>query len=111
MSQVKVKKILVQNKEVDVYDCNPIDRMRHRDTDGDGICDFIDSNGYSKPNDKYMEISKDEYKKLQKAGFDVERNCRPTPNKTNNYILRFSDEQKSEIDTILKPVLRHTVSK
>ena len=34
-------------------DYNPIERMRHRDTDGDGVADYIDSNGYSKPNDRY----------------------------------------------------------
>ena len=49
-------------------DYNPIERMRHRDTDGDGVADYIDSNGYSKPNDRYRykNISTDDYSKDRK---------------------------------------------
>ena len=34
-------------------DYNPIEMRRHRDTDGDGIPDFVDSR-YSKPSDDYQ---------------------------------------------------------
>ena len=60
-------------------DYNPIEMRRHRDTDGDGAADYIDSNGYSKPNDKYRyrDISSDDYRRLKSGGFDVEHNCCP----------------------------------
>ena len=37
------KRITIANSEVEVYDNDPIERMRHRDTDGDGIADYVDS--------------------------------------------------------------------
>lgn len=106
-----IKKVVIQDKEIDVYDSNSVDKMRHRDTDGDGVCDFIDSNGYSKPNDKYREISSDEYKRLKRAGYDVESCCRKSTKNPDNFILRYPENRQAEIDTILKPVLRHSISK
>jgi hypothetical protein len=105
------KKTIVQDMEIEFKDnATPVERMRHRDTDGDGICDYVD-NAYTKPNDRYREISTSDYRRLKDAGFDVTHNCRKNSSNPDNYILRYSDHQKEEIDTILKPVLRHTVSK
>lgn len=106
-----VKKVVIQDKEIEIYDSSPIDKMRRRDTDGDGVCDFIDSNGYSKPNDKYREIDSDEYKRLKNSGYDVENSCRKSPTNPDKFILRYPENRQSEIDTILKPVLRHSISK
>lgn len=107
-----MKKTVVQNNEVEVKDTtNPIEIMRHRDTDADGVCDYIDSNGYSKKHDMYLEISSEEYKKLKVSRFDVTNNCRRSSKNPDKYILRYSENQKTEIDTIIKPVLKHTVSK
>lgn len=41
--------------------------MRLRDTGGDGANDYIDSNGYSKPNGKYVfrEVNSGELKRLR----------------------------------------------
>ena len=94
-------------------DYNPIERMRHRDSDGDGVADYIDSNGYSKPTDKYRyrDISSDDYRRLKSGGFDVEHNCCPNKKKPDRFILRFAESQGAEVDRILKPVVRRAVSK
>lgn len=105
------KKIVIQDKEIDIYDSNSVDRMRHRDTDGDGVCDYIDSNGYTKPNDRFREISSADYERLKKSGYDVDTNCRRHPKKPDSFILRYPDNNQAEIDNILKPVLRHSISK
>lgn len=107
------KRIVTGNTEVEIYDVDPIERMRHRDTDGDGVSDYVDSNGYSKPNDKYRyrDISSEEYQKLREAGFNVAENCRPNKSKPNNYVLRFAESQSTEVDRILKPVLHRAVTK
>ncbi len=104
------KRITIANSEVEVYDNDPIERMRHRDTDGDGIADYVDSNGYTKPNDKYQyrEISRDEVDKLRSGGFDVANNVRPSKSNPERFILRFTDNQKTEIDNLVKPVLHRT---
>lgn len=105
-----MKKTVVQNKEVEMIDTtNPIEIMRHRDTDADGVCDYVDGNGYSKVQDKYLEITKDEYNRLEKSGFDLTNNCRRGTN-PNTFILRYSEKQKDEIDTILKSSLRRCIS-
>lgn len=107
------KRIVVRDTEIEVNDFDPIERMRHIDKDGDGVPDYIDSNGYSKPNDKYSyrEISHDNYDKLRKAGFDVNNNCRPSQNDSASFILRYRRDQAAEIDEIIKPVLHRAVSK
>lgn len=95
-------------------DYNPVERMRHRDTDGDGVADYIDSNGYSKPNDKYRyrDISSDDYRRLQSGGFNFDDgNCCRHPKASGRYILRLTESQSAEVDRILKPVLRRSVSK
>ena len=95
-------------------DYNPIERMRHRDTDGDGVADYIDSNGYSKPNDRYRykNISTDDYRRLQSGGFNFDDgNCCQHPKASGRYILRLTESQSAEVDRILKPVLRRSVSK
>ena len=107
-----VKKIVVADTEIEVKDIDPIERMRRRDSDGDGVADYIDSNGYSKPNDKYRyrDISSDDYHKLCEAGFDVASNCRPNKNNPDRYVLRFTESKSAEVDRILKPVLHRTVT-
>lgn len=86
-----------------------VDVMRNRDTDADGVCDYIDSNGYTKVQDKYLEISSDEYYRLQKSGFDLTHNCR-RGTKPSTFILRYSENQKDEIDAILKSNLKRSIS-
>lgn len=107
------KHIVVRDTEIEVNDFDPIERMRHIDKDGDGVPDYIDSNGYSKPNDKYnyREISHDDYDKLRKAGFDIDNNCRPSKKEPAALILRYREEQTAEIDDIIKPVLHRAISK
>lgn len=106
------KKTIIQELEVEYRDDNtPVERMRHKDSDGDGISDFVD-NGYSKPNDKYQyrEINKTEYDRLKKAGYDTDRCCRKSNNKPDNYILRFTAEQSKDIDVVLRPIVKRTVA-
>lgn len=107
------KRITIANSEVEVYDNDPIERMRHRDTDGDGIADYVDSNGYTKPSDKYLyrDISKDDVERLRKGGFDIKNNVRLSTSNPERYILRFTENQQTEIDNLIKPVLRRAVAK
>lgn len=109
----KLKRVIVDDTEVEVKDVDPIERMRNRDTDGDGVADYIDSNGYSKPSDRYRykDISSDEYRKLESNGFDVKNNCRPSKSNPDRHILRYQESQAAEVDRILKPVLHRSVSK
>lgn len=105
------KRIMTGNSEIEIDDIDPIERMRHRDTDGDGVVDYIDSNGYSKPSDKYRykEVSSEEYRKLQDAGFNHE--SQPSKTNPNNRIIRFTESQTADIDRILSPALRRGVMK
>ena len=108
------KRIMVANSEVEVIDNNdPIERMRHRDTDGDGIADYVDSNGYTKPSDKYQyrEVSKDDVERLRRGGFDVNNNVHQSKSAPDCFILRFTENQKTEVDNLIKPVLRRSVTK
>ena len=81
-----------------------IERMRHRDTDGDGVNDFIDSNGYSKPNDKYIyrEVSYKELDRLRKEKFDLKDNLRQSQAKTDTYIVRFPPNQEETFNRIIR---------
>lgn len=90
---------------------DPIEIMRHRDTDGDGVCDYIDSNGYTKPNDQYQycEISYDEYAKLKEAGFDLNQMCKPSPTKADCFILKCNAAERSQVDEILKSALNKAI--
>lgn len=90
---------------------DPIEIMRHRDTDGDGVCDYIDSNGYTKPNDQYQyrEISANEYAKLKEAGFDLNQKCKSSPTKADCFILKCNAAESSQVDEILKPALNKAI--
>lgn len=90
---------------------DPTEAMRHRDTDGDGVCDYIDSNGYTKPNDQYQyrEISSDEYAKLKEAGFDLNQKCKSSPTKADCFILKCNAAESSQVDEILKPALNKAI--
>ena len=105
------KRIMTGNSEIQIDDVDPVERMRRRDTDGDGVVDYIDSNGYSKPSDKYRykEISSEEYRKLQDAGVKFE--SQPSKINPNRHIIRFADHQTANIDRILSPVLRGGIAK
>lgn len=94
-------------------DYNPIELMRHRDTDGDGVSDYIDSNGYSKPSDKYRynDISHDEYLKLKANGFDVGSNSCPSSTVPGRHIIRYTENQAQAIETIIKPAVCSAVLK
>ena len=72
---------------------------------------YGDSNGYSKPSDKYRykEVSSEEYRKLQDAGFNHE--SQPSKTNPNNRIIRFTESQTADIDRILSPALRRGVMK
>lgn len=106
-----IKRIMTGNSEIEIEDTDSVERMRHRDTDGDGAVDYIDSNGYSKPSDKYRykEVSSEEYRKLQDAGFNHE--SQPSKTNPNNRIVRFTESQTADIDRILSPVLRGGIAK
>lgn len=106
------KKTIVQELEFEYRDNNtPIERMRRLDSDGDGVSDLIDD-GYSKPQDKYTyrELRTDDYYKLKKAGLDVDSCCCKNANKPDSYILRYSEEQSTEIEKILRHTVKRTVS-
>ena len=106
------KRIVTGNTEVELYDTDPIERMRRRDTDGDGTADYIDSD-YTKPSDDYRfrGISSEEYDKLRRSGFDVKNNCHPDKTDPHRHILRYTESQTEEIDRILKPVFHRAVVK
>ena len=105
------KRIMTGNSEIEIEDTDSVERMRHRDTDGDGVVDYIDSNGYSKPSDKYRyrEVSEDDYRKLKDAGIRVEG--QPSKTNPNRSIIRFSDSQTAEVERILSPVLHRGLTK
>lgn len=105
------KRIMTGNSEIEIDDIDPIERMRRRDTDGDGVVDYIDSNGYSKPSDKYRyrDVSADDYHKLKAAGIRVEG--QPSKTNPNRSIIRFTESQTADIDRILSPALRRGVMK
>lgn len=106
------KKTIVDELEVEFKDNNtPTERMRHKDSDGDGICDFID-NAYNKPQDRYSyrEISYDDYARLKKAGYDVEHNCHKGT-QPDIYILRYPESKAQEIELVIKPIVRKTVAR
>ena len=90
---------------------DPIEIMRHRDTDGDGVCDYIDSNGYTKPNDQYQyrEISANEYAKLKEAGFDLNQKCKSSPTKADCFNLKCNAAERSQVDEILKSALNKAI--
>ncbi len=90
---------------------DPTEAMRHRDTDGDGVCDYIDSNGYTKQNDQYQycEISSDEYAKLKETGFDLNQKCKSSPTKADCFILKCNAAERSQVDDILKPALNKAI--
>lgn len=106
------RKIITQDTEVEMPDNNisalsTADMMRMRDTDGDGRKDFIDSDGYSKPSDQYMRLSPKQYERIKHSGYPAD--CKQSND--GNYILRYSQEQKEEIDNIIKPVLHYSKRK
>ena len=37
-----IKRIMTGNSEIEIEDTDSVERMRHRDTDGDGVVDYID---------------------------------------------------------------------
>ena len=83
------KRIMTGNSEIEIEDTDSVERMRHRDTDGDGVVDYID--------------------KLQDAGFNHE--SQPSKTNPNNRIIRFTESQTADIDRILSPALRRGVMK
>lgn len=89
-------------------DYDPAEIRRHRDTDGDGIPDFVDSR-YTKPSDdyQYRRISEESYEKLREAGLDksVQRK-----NENGSLIIRFHKSQNAEIDRVLRHI-SHPVQK
>jgi len=92
-------------------DYNPIERMRHRDTDDDGIVDYVDSNGYSKPNDgfRYKEVSPEEHRRLQDAGLAIDSS--PSKTSPGNYIVRFTEHQAADVENLLSTTLCQKMSK
>lgn len=91
---------------------DPIESMRHRDTDGDGVCDYIDSNGYTKPNDKYQyrEVSEEQLARLRTTDFNLDENCCQSEEKLNTYIIRFAEEQADYIDKLIAPSAKNTTA-
>lgn len=106
------KKVITQDTEVEMIDNHAsikstADMLRMRDTDGDGRNDFIDSNGYTKSSELYMRLSPSQYERIRDSGYPAD--CKQS--KDGNYILRYSQEQKEEIDNIIKPVLHYSKRK
>lgn len=89
-------------------DYDPAEMRRHRDTDGDGIPDFVDSR-YSKPSDdyQYRRISEENFDKLREAGLDkaIQRKS-----EDGSLIIRYHKSQQAEINRVLRNV-SHPVQK
>ena len=89
-------------------DYDPAEIRRHRDTDGDGIPDFVDSR-YSKPSDdyQYRRISDKDYDKLRDAGLDSKFQIKRDSKSSGTLIIRFQDNHAAEIDRVLRHALHH----
>lgn len=108
---MKKKRILTGNSEIEINDIDTVERMRHRDTDGDGVVDYIDSNGYTKSGDKYRyrDVSTAEYRKLNDAGINV--SCQPNKINPDRCIIRFTESQTADVDRALASVMHRAVLK
>lgn len=85
-----------------------IDELRKRDTDADGRPDYIDSE-YNKPNDVYVKLSAEEYRRVQNEKADLLRNTKQSND--DRYIVKCSSVEAKEIETIIRPVLKNTAIK
>lgn len=92
-------------------DYDPIEMRRHRDTDSDGIPDFVDSR-YSKPSDdyQYRRISESDYDRLRGAGLDNKVDCKRDTQSAGTLIIRYQDSRAAEIDRVLRHAM-HPVQK
>lgn len=84
-------------------DYDPVEMQRHRDTDGDGVPDFVDSQ-YTKPSDdyQYRRISNEEYEKLRDSGLDRSIECKRDSHSADSLIIRYQQNQTAEIDRVLR---------
>ena len=81
------------------------DILRNRDTDGDGLNDFIDPMP-TIADDKYQykKLSEKEYKSLNP---EYAKNCRQ--DNDGNYILRAKAEDMAKVDAILENLTPPTI--
>lgn len=86
-----------------------VEKMRIRDTDGDGRADYIDSDGYSKPSMKYKKVTAEEFEKLSSLNRDFVKAYSVTED--GDFIIRLNEKQKNEVDVILKPSLPTNILK
>ena len=83
-----------------------IEKLRNRDTDGDGVCDYIDTN-YNKPADIYLKLNEEEYQRLlQSKRNDFIDNTRKSG---DHYIVKCNEATKSEVVKIVRPVIKHSM--
>lgn len=66
------------------------EQARIRDTDGDGIPDFMDVNPTISEY-KYLRLSSDEYNKVKDNDY-IRNNCRKTND--NDYVYRYQTEEQ-----------------
>lgn len=59
----------------------------------------------------YREISYEDFRKLRDAGFDVADNCRQSTKHPDMVILRYTEQQASEINAVLKPAVGAAIKK
>ncbi len=83
-----------------------IEKLRNRDTDGDGRCDYIDTN-YNKPSDVYLKLNEEEYQRLLRSKRDEYINN--TRRSDDHYVLKCNEANKDEVLTIVRPVIKHSM--
>jgi hypothetical protein len=83
-----------------------VERMRKRDTDGDGVCDLLDRE-YNKPSMQYMKIDQEAYDRLM-ACDNIRYKVRKSKN-DDKYIVGYKPEYEPEILNIINR--HHTVIK
>lgn len=103
MSAIKHRKVLYRDRPINIPVNNPPKQIstvdKHRDIDGDGIPDFIDSS-YTTTDDKYRyrELNEREYDLLKQSEYARDCQCRDS-----RYIMRYSPDNEQRIDEIIKP--------
>lgn len=59
----------------------------------------------------YREITFDDFNKLRDAGFDVADNCRQSTKHPDMVILRYTEQQATQINAVLKPAVGAAIKK
>lgn len=97
------KKVIYQDMPIENArkSVGAIEKLRNRDTDGDGRCDFVDNN-YNKPSDVYLKLSEEEYQRLLQTKRD--EYISNTRKSGDHYIVKCSEANKDEVVRLIRTV-------